>query len=131
MPRIIFGMINNIAKPVGGVKVIYQAAGALRRAGFDAYVLTEKPPPPWLTGNPRAAAAATLDARADGPAADDVDAVALEENELSLLVAPALPLLMMKGYPALVRQALTLIRTPAQRRALELINEYVVGAYQV
>ena len=31
MPRIIFGMINNIAKPVGGVKVIYQAAGALRR----------------------------------------------------------------------------------------------------
>ncbi|MEC8026112.1 MAG: glycosyltransferase [Pseudomonadota bacterium] len=63
MPRIIFGMINNIAKPVGGVKVIYQAAGALRRAGFDAYVLTENPPPPWLTGNPMAAAAATLDAR--------------------------------------------------------------------
>ncbi|MEC7123134.1 MAG: hypothetical protein VXX13_09090, partial [Pseudomonadota bacterium] len=63
MPRIIFGMINNIAKPVGGVKVIYQAAGALRRAGFDAYVFTEKPPPPWLTGNPMAAAAATLDAR--------------------------------------------------------------------
>ena len=63
MPRIIFGMIKNIAKPVGGVKVIYQAVGALRRAGFDAYVLTENPPPPWLTGNSMAEAAATLDAR--------------------------------------------------------------------
>ena len=63
MARIIFGMINNIAKPVGGVKVIYQAVGALRRAGFDAYVLTENPPPAWLTGNPMAAAAPTLDAR--------------------------------------------------------------------
>ena len=56
-------MINNIAKPVGGVKVIYQAVGALRRAGFDAYVLTENPPPSWLTGNPMAAEAPTLDAR--------------------------------------------------------------------
>ena len=63
MPRIIFGMIKNIAKPVGGVKVIYQAVNALRRAGFDAYVLTENPPPPWLTGNSMAEAAATLDAR--------------------------------------------------------------------
>lgn len=45
--RIVFGMIDNPARPTGGVKVIYQAVAALRRAGIDAGIIGDRAPP-WL-----------------------------------------------------------------------------------
>lgn len=51
MGRILFGMIDNRTRPIGGVKVIYQAVGGLRRRGFDAYVATGVGLPEWLAGS--------------------------------------------------------------------------------
>lgn len=51
MGRVLFGMIDNHTRPIGGVKVIYQAVGALRRRGIDAYVATAVGAPPWLAGS--------------------------------------------------------------------------------
>lgn len=62
MRRVIFGMINNQSRPVGGIKVIFQAAGGLRRAGIEACIFSEKEMPNWLAGNPLAADADILDA---------------------------------------------------------------------
>jgi hypothetical protein len=62
MKRAIFGMINNDKRPVGGIKVIFQAVGGLRRAGVDACILSEKSIPSWLQDNALAADAVILDA---------------------------------------------------------------------
>lgn len=51
MGRVLFGMIENLGRPVGGVKVIFQAVGALRRRGFDAYVAATAATPGWLAGS--------------------------------------------------------------------------------
>lgn len=51
MGRVLFGMIDNYTRPVGGVKVVYQAVGGLRRRGFDAYVASATPLPTWLAGS--------------------------------------------------------------------------------
>ena len=51
MGRVLFGMIDNYTRPIGGVKVVYQAVGALRRRGFDAYVASASPLPTWLAGS--------------------------------------------------------------------------------
>ena len=40
MGRVIFGMISNDSRPVGGIKVIFQAVGGLRRAGVKACILS-------------------------------------------------------------------------------------------
>lgn len=61
MGRVLFGMIDNHSRPIGGVKVIYQAVGALRRQGIDAYVATAVGVPAWLAGSPSVADAAILD----------------------------------------------------------------------
>lgn len=47
MARIVFAMIDDIDCPTGGVKVIYQAVAALRRAGLDACIIGDRPPV-WL-----------------------------------------------------------------------------------
>jgi len=49
--RVLFGMIDNNTRPIGGVKVIYQAVGALRRRGIDAYVASGVNMPQWLAGS--------------------------------------------------------------------------------
>lgn len=51
MGRVLIGMIDNHTRPLGGVKVIYQAVGGLRRRGIDAYVATASPLPSWLAGS--------------------------------------------------------------------------------
>ncbi len=51
MARVLFGMIDNHTRPIGGVKVVYQAVGGLRRRGIDAYVATARPSPTWLAGS--------------------------------------------------------------------------------
>ncbi|MEQ8817819.1 MAG: glycosyltransferase family 4 protein [Thalassobaculum sp.] len=51
MARVLFGMIDNHTRPIGGVKVVYQAVGGLRRRGIDAYVATARPRPTWLAGS--------------------------------------------------------------------------------
>ncbi|GHD47194.1 hypothetical protein GCM10017083_17260 [Thalassobaculum fulvum] len=51
MARVLFGMIDNRTRPIGGVKVIYQAVGALRRRGIDAYVASGVGMPEWLAGS--------------------------------------------------------------------------------
>lgn len=51
MPRVLFGMIENRTRPIGGVKVIYQAVGGLRRRGVDAYVAANVSEPSWLAGS--------------------------------------------------------------------------------
>lgn len=61
MGRVLFGMIDNVSRPIGGVKVIYQAVAALRRRGIDAYVATAVGVPPWLAGSRMLADAAILD----------------------------------------------------------------------
>lgn len=61
MGRVLFGMIENVTRPVGGVKVIYQAVGALRRRGFDAYVAATATTPGWLAGSRALADVAILD----------------------------------------------------------------------
>jgi len=49
--RVLFGMINNRSRPIGGVKVIYQAVAGLRRRGIDAYVASAVGLPEWLEGS--------------------------------------------------------------------------------
>lgn len=66
MGRALFGMITNHAKPMGGVKVVYQAVGGLRRRGIDAYVATPGPYPAWLAGS---------------PALDDVEALDMSRSQ--------------------------------------------------
>lgn len=61
MGRIIFGTISNRTRPVGGIKVIYQAVACLRRCGFDAYVSDEPELPPWLVGSPSVEGVAFVD----------------------------------------------------------------------
>ncbi len=51
MGRVLFGMVDNYTRPIGGVKVVYQAVGGLRRRGFDAYVASASPLPTWLAGS--------------------------------------------------------------------------------
>lgn len=63
MARVVFGMIANRSRPIGGVKVIYQAVAGLRRHGLDAYVLANPEMPPWLAGSRAVADAAVLDNR--------------------------------------------------------------------
>lgn len=63
MARIVFGMVGNRARPIGGVKVIYQAVAGLRRHGLDAYVLADPVPPDWLAGSRAVREAAVLDNR--------------------------------------------------------------------
>ena len=61
MARVLFGMINNNTRPIGGVKVIYQAVAGLRRRGIDAYVASAVATPDWLLGNPAVSDVAILD----------------------------------------------------------------------
>ena len=61
MARVLFGMIDNRSRPIGGVKVIYQAVAGLRRRGVDAYVASAVGVPDWLEGSELLAAAAVLD----------------------------------------------------------------------
>ncbi|MEQ8397298.1 glycosyltransferase family 4 protein [Thalassobaculum sp.] len=63
MARIVFGMIDNNTRPIGGVKVIYQAVAGLRRFGLDAYVGSAVGVPGWLAGSRTAEEAAILDMR--------------------------------------------------------------------
>ena len=56
-------------------------------------------------------------------------AAALGQAELDAAIAPQLPLLMMRGFPTLVRTALSQVKTPAQQRALLAMNTYMVGLY--
>jgi glycosyltransferase involved in cell wall biosynthesis len=46
--RVLFSTVGNVSEPIGGVKVIYQAVAALRRAGLEAHVATAAGRPPWL-----------------------------------------------------------------------------------
>lgn len=61
MARVVFGMIDNNTRPIGGVKVIYQAAAGLRRRGIDAYVASAVARPDWLSDNPDVRDVAILD----------------------------------------------------------------------
>lgn len=54
-------MIDNHSRPIGGVKVIYQAVGALRRQGIDARVATAVGVPGWLAGSRAVEDVAILD----------------------------------------------------------------------
>ncbi len=51
MARVLFGMIDNRSRPIGGVKVIYQAVAGLRRRGIDAYVASAVGLAEWLQGS--------------------------------------------------------------------------------
>lgn len=62
MGRVIFGMISNDSRPVGGIKVIFQAVGGLRRAGVKACILSTNSIPNWLQDNSLAADAEILNA---------------------------------------------------------------------
>jgi|OM-RGC.v1.006693259 hypothetical protein len=63
LARIVFGMIDNNTRPIGGVKVIYQAVAGLRRSGLDAYVGSAVDVPGWLAGSRTAEEAVILDMR--------------------------------------------------------------------
>ena len=78
MARILFGMVGERTRPIGGVKVIYQAVTALRNAGIDAHVATTVQPPEWLAGGPALANVSMLDTNRPLQVAPEDMFVALE-----------------------------------------------------
>lgn len=54
---------------------------------------------------------------------------ALSQQALDAAIAPQLPLLMLRGFTAMVREALTEVSTPSQLRAVQELNNYMVGVY--
>ena len=46
------------------------------------------------------------------------------------MLAPHLPLLMLRSYPVIIRKALAGISTERERKSLEVLNTYVIGVYE-
>ena len=67
---------------------------------------------------------------ADSPRGPADVAKSLSAEDLNLVVAPHLPLLMLRGYPAIAREALGKVRTVAQQTALLSLTQYMGGVYE-
>lgn len=109
MGRVLFGMIENVTRPIGGVKVIYQAVGGLRRRGIDAYVAASGGVPPWLEGSAAVEGVAILDvSRNQSLGADDLyvatDAIGPHRMPM-LLRRPERRVLFIQNHNALVANA--------------------------
>ena len=54
----------------------------------------------------------------------------LTREMLDAVIAPHLPLLMLRGYPAAARAALSRVRSSGQQAALLLLTQYMSGVYE-
>ena len=90
MGRVPFGMIDNYTRPIGGVKVVHQAVGGLRRRGIDAYVASAAPLPTWLEGSRALADVRVVDMRQQQTIAPDdlyVATDAIGPHRMSLMLS--------------------------------------------
>lgn len=76
-----------------------------------------------------ALAASSPDVPAEGAGAAQL-AQLLSTESLNAVIAPQLPLLMMRGYPEAARSALGRVRTVAQHAALLALTQYMGGVYE-